>query len=55
MPDWRQRIEAAFANTGIDRDILEELAQHAETTYEELRAEGLSPDEALALFEERQD
>ena len=51
MPDWRQRIEAAFANTGIDRDILEELAQHAEATYEAHRADGLSADQATARID----
>jgi putative ABC transport system permease protein len=51
MPDWRQRIEAAFANTGIDRDILEELAQHAESTYQSLRADGASAPDALAKID----
>ena len=44
--DLQKRIAAAFADTGIDRDVLEELAQHAETTYQELRADGISEPEA---------
>src|SRR5262245_47030072 len=45
---WSKQIEAAFTNTGIDRDILEELAQHAEATYDALRADGVSETDALA-------
>ncbi len=44
--DWSQRIDAAFAGTGVDRDIIEELAQHAEATYESHRADGLSSEHA---------
>ncbi len=51
MRDWHQRIEAAFANTGIDRDILEELAQHAEATYDAHRADGLSANQATARID----
>lgn len=42
----RERIESAFAGVGLDRDVLEELAQHAESTYQALRADGLSEPEA---------
>lgn len=44
----RERLEAAFADVSIDRDILDELAQHAESTYEAWRADGASADEASA-------
>jgi predicted permease len=46
MPSWLRDIDAAFAETTIDRDVLEELAQHAESTYEALRADGVSEPEA---------
>jgi predicted permease len=42
----RNRIEAAFAGVLIDRDVLDELAQHAESTYEALRADGATIAEA---------
>ena len=48
MRNWLHDIESAFAGTALDRDILEELAQHAESTYEALRADGVSADEANA-------
>ena len=51
MPEWLPRIEAAFANTLIDRDILEELAQHVEATYEAHRADGVSVEEAIARID----
>jgi predicted permease len=47
----RERIDAAFAGVPIDRDVLDELAQHAESTYEALRADGWSSDEANARIE----
>ena len=46
MRNWKSRIEAAFASTLIDRDILEELAQHAESTYHTLRADGVEEADA---------
>ena len=46
MPEWQQRIESAFAGSGLDRDILEELAQHVEAAYQSHRADGLSEPEA---------
>jgi putative ABC transport system permease protein len=44
----RARLRAAFASTSIDEDILEELAQHAESTYDAQRADGASEIDALA-------
>ena len=41
-------LRDVFASTSIDSDILDELAQHAESTYDELRADGASEHEALA-------
>ncbi len=46
MPDFRRQLEDAFAGTSIDRDVLEELAEHADSAYMELRAEGVADDEA---------
>ncbi|HEX7283983.1 MAG TPA: ABC transporter permease, partial [Vicinamibacterales bacterium] len=48
---WQRRIEAAFAGTLIDRDVLEELAQHLEATYESLRADGETTEDATARIE----
>jgi predicted permease len=48
----RERIEAAFAGVMIDRDVLDELAQHAESTYQALRADGLTEAEANARIDE---
>jgi predicted permease len=51
MRNFKADIEAAFRSTLIDRDILEELAQHAECTYDALRADGASEQEASARIE----
>lgn len=51
MRDFQRHIEIAFAGTSLERDILEELAQHAESTYDEFRAEGLTAGEASARIE----
>jgi putative ABC transport system permease protein len=48
----RDRIAAAFAGVLIDRDVLDELAQHAESTYEALRAEGATAVEANRRVDE---
>jgi predicted permease len=47
MRNFRERIRSAFRDTAIDLDILEELAQHAESTYDTLRADGASEADAL--------
>ncbi|HUQ87554.1 MAG TPA: ABC transporter permease [Vicinamibacterales bacterium] len=52
MPDLHARVRSAFASTAIDSDILDELAQHAESTYEELRAEGFSEEQAIARIDQ---
>ena len=48
MPDFSERCDAAFAAIAIDTDILDELALHAESTYDTLRADGVSEPEASA-------
>jgi putative ABC transport system permease protein len=42
-----ERIRSAFAGSLVDQDILEELAQHAEATYDALRADGASEADAI--------
>jgi predicted permease len=51
MRDFQRHIETVFAGTSLERDILEELAQHAESTYDDLRADGVSAEEAGARVE----
>ena len=51
MRSWSAHLRQAFASTAIDADIVEELAQHAESTYDELRADGVSETEALARID----
>ncbi len=47
-----ERIRAAFAGSSVDTDVLEELAQHAEATYESLRADGASEADASAKIDQ---
>ena len=51
MPNWSAHLRDAFASSSLDADIVEELAQHAESTYDELRADGISETEALARID----
>jgi predicted permease len=51
MPDLDARVRSAFASSAIDADIVDELAQHAESTYDELRADGVSEADALARID----
>ena len=52
MRNFKADIEAAFGSTLIDRDILEELGQHAECTYDALRADGADEAEAHARIDQ---
>src|SRR6185503_1014440 len=52
MRDFDARIRSAFAGSMIDLDILEELSQHAESTYDALRADGLSESDAIARIDQ---
>ena len=60
MPDWTKQIRAHLASLrlqpGREAEILEELAQHLEQRYDELKSEGASEAQAerLALAELRQ-
>lgn len=47
-----ERIRTAFAGSSVDTDVLEELAQHAEATYESLRADGASEADASAKIDQ---
>jgi putative ABC transport system permease protein len=49
----RERIRLAFESVAIavDLDVLEELAQHAESTYESMRADGATESEAFAQID----
>lgn len=51
MRSWSAHLRDAFAATSLDADIVEELAQHAESTYDELRADGVSEADALARID----
>jgi putative ABC transport system permease protein len=50
MGEWQQRIRSAFEREGVslDLDVLEELALHAEATYDARIAAGEAESEALA-------
>jgi putative ABC transport system permease protein len=47
----RDRVRSALARVEADADVLEELAQHAEATYDALRADGATEAEAIAKIE----
>ena len=48
----RDRIRSAFADSLLDLDVLEELTEHAESTYAALRADGASEHDALACIDQ---
>jgi predicted permease len=50
MPDLHGRIRSSFGGS-LDLDVIEELAQHAESTYDALRADGATDAEALATID----
>jgi len=57
MPDWRPEIRRLLAGLPLEPtreiEIVDEIAQHLDDRYAELRAEGFSADEArAAAFEE---
>jgi putative ABC transport system permease protein len=53
MPDWKSLVRARLAATadGPDDDVADEIAQHAQTLYERVRADGASEAEAMAAVE----
>jgi putative ABC transport system permease protein len=56
MPDWTNELESRLANLklspGREAEIIEELAEHLEQRYAELRGQGLDESGALALVRE---
>ena len=44
--DWHAHIRAAFPAAVPDADVIDELAQHAASTYDAARADGFGEDEA---------
>lgn len=52
MPDFHARIRSAFSGAMIDLDVLEELAQHAESTFDALRANGVSERDAIERIDQ---
>ncbi len=56
MPNWTQEIESRLASlrlaAGREAEIIEELSEHLEQRYAELRGEGLDEAAALALVRE---
>ena len=48
----RERVRAAFVNVDVDPDVIDELAQHAESTYHALRADGVSEADAIARIDQ---
>src|SRR5687767_4347056 len=53
MPDWKQLIRERLASLSLsptrEAEIVEELSQHLDLRYEELRAQGTSDAEAQRL------
>jgi putative ABC transport system permease protein len=52
MPEWKTFIRARLAGSGLcpttEMDVVEELSQHIDDRYQQLRADGVSDDEARA-------
>ncbi len=52
MPDWRalirERLKAAGLRPVDEMDVVEEMAQHIEDRYDQLRREGLADPDARA-------
>ena len=53
MPDWNSPLAARLAPLALrparEREIIDELSQHLEDRYEELRRDGMSHDDAMRL------
>src|SRR5687768_2327093 len=53
MPNWTQELESRLAGLRLhparEREIIEELSEHLELRYAELRNQGVAETEALAL------
>jgi putative ABC transport system permease protein len=51
MLDVDARVRSALAGSAVDSDVIDELALHAETTYDALRADGTSEPDAIARID----
>ena len=53
MPDWTNELESRLASLRLtparEREIIDELAEHLELRYADLRNQGVDEAEALAL------
>ena len=53
MSDWREQVRARLAGLRLaperEHDVVEELAQHLEQRYEELKRGGAAPADAHRL------
>ena len=53
MPDWKPPLAARLAPLSLrperEREIIDELSQHLDDRYQELRAGGVAEDEAMRL------
>ena len=56
MPEWKREIRALLASLRLDpvrqEEIAEEVAQHLEQRYEELRRSGAADEEAARVARE---
>jgi putative ABC transport system permease protein len=53
MPDWKAMVRARLSGSGLhpahEIDVVEELTQHIEDRYQQLRSDGVPEDEAQSL------
>ena len=49
MPDWRREVRARVGRGELPIDVVEELSQHLADRYDELRAGGMTEEEARRL------
>ena len=53
MPDWRQYVKERLGSA--DEKVVQELAEHLEDVYSELRTSGVTQEEAIARVERQVD
>ncbi|HWI18770.1 MAG TPA: ABC transporter permease [Vicinamibacterales bacterium] len=51
MPDINARVRSAFSGSPVDGDVVDELAQHAESAFDALRSEGVSDADAIVRID----
>jgi hypothetical protein len=53
MPDWKAFVRARLAGGGLrpttEMDVIEEMSQHIDDRYRQLRADGVAEEDAQAL------